>query len=55
MYGLAMESGEETALRVLEYLNIEYPENLAFTERRSRKQGDALSEEWVRRYDRCNE
>jgi LPS sulfotransferase NodH len=41
---------EEMALQALQYLNISIPENLMFTERRLRKQADALSEEWVQRY-----
>ena len=41
---------EETALQILQYLNIPIPENLVFAERRLKKQADALSEEWVQRY-----
>jgi LPS sulfotransferase NodH len=40
----------ETALYILRYLNISYPENLVFAERRMKQQADALSEEWVQRY-----
>ena len=41
---------EGTALQILSYLNIPIPENLVFAERRMRRQADALSEEWVERY-----
>ncbi len=41
---------EETALHILKYLEITYPENLVFAERKLKRQADALSEEWVQRY-----
>ena len=41
---------EETALHILQYLYVSYPENLVFAERNLRKQADALSEEWVQQY-----
>lgn len=41
---------EETALRILEWLKISYPEDLVFGERRLLKQADSVSEEWVQRY-----
>jgi trehalose 2-sulfotransferase len=41
---------EETALQILRYLDIPYPENLIFAERRMQQQADAISEEWVQRY-----
>ena len=41
---------EATALNILRYLHIPIPENLMFSERRMKRQADALSEEWVQRY-----
>ena len=41
---------EATSLKILEYLNIPVPENLALAERRMKKQADTLSEEWVQQY-----
>ena len=50
VYEDLVSSYEATALQALRYLNIACPEKLAFAERRLKRQGDALSEEWVRRY-----
>lgn len=41
---------EETALRIMDWLKISYPEDLVFGERRLLKQADSVSEEWVQRY-----
>ncbi len=41
---------EETALRIMDWLKISYPEDLVFGERRLLKQADSVSEEWVERY-----
>lgn len=41
---------EETAIQILEYLNIPVPERLMFAERYLQRQTDAVSEEWVERY-----
>lgn len=41
---------ESTALRILQFLDIDIPENLAFAKRSMRRQADALSEEWVECY-----
>ena len=41
---------EETALGILRFLHVPVPEYLVFGERRLKRQADALSEEWVRRY-----
>ena len=41
---------EETALRILDWLNICYPENLVFGPRRLLKQADSVSENWVQKY-----
>lgn len=41
---------EEAGCNILQYLQIPIPEHLAFTERRMKRQADALSEEWVRHY-----
>ena len=41
---------EETALRIMDWLKISYPEDLAFGPRRLQKQADSVSEEWVQKY-----
>lgn len=41
---------EATALHLLQYLGISFPENLVFAERLMKQQADALSKEWVGRY-----
>jgi hypothetical protein len=45
-----VEAYEPTALNVLEYLNVPYPKNLVFGERRLQKQADLLNEAWVEKY-----
>jgi trehalose 2-sulfotransferase len=45
-----VEGYEFTALRILDYLNVSYPRNLVFGERRLQKQADTLNEAWVRKY-----
>ncbi|HSL46143.1 MAG TPA: Stf0 family sulfotransferase [Anaerolineales bacterium] len=49
-YEELVEAYEPTALRILDYLNVSYPKNLVFGERRLQKQADALNEAWVRKY-----
>lgn len=41
---------EETALQILQYMHIPYPQRLVFSERRLRRQTDALSEKWLKQY-----
>ena len=41
---------EETALRIMDWLEISYPENLVFGPRHLQKQADNISEEWVQKY-----
>ena len=41
---------EETALRIMDWLKISYPENLVFGTRHLQKQADSVSEEWVEKY-----
>ena len=50
VYEELVEAYESTALRILEHLNIPYPGNLVFGERRLQKQADALNETWVQKY-----
>jgi trehalose 2-sulfotransferase len=50
VYEELVDAYETTALRILEYLNIPYPENLVFGERRLQKQADTLNEAWVQQY-----
>ena len=50
VYEELVEAYEETALRILDYLNIPFPEDLVFGERRLQKQADALNEAWVENY-----
>jgi trehalose 2-sulfotransferase len=45
-----VDSYEETALQILEYLQIPLPEQLVFAERVLKKQANEQSEEWVQRY-----
>ncbi len=52
VYEDLVESYEQTALRVLDYLDIRYPESLAFGERKLQKQADGLNDEWAERYTR---
>jgi trehalose 2-sulfotransferase len=49
-YEELVEAYEPTALNVLEYLNVPYPKNLVFGERRLQKQADLLNEAWVEKY-----
>jgi LPS sulfotransferase NodH len=41
---------EETALQILEYLQIPFPKDLVFGERQLQKQANAQSEEWLQLY-----
>jgi LPS sulfotransferase NodH len=50
VYEELVDAYEATALRILEYLTIPYPQNLIFGARRLQKQADALNETWVQRY-----
>jgi LPS sulfotransferase NodH len=50
VYEELLSSYEGTALRVLDYLHVARPPRLAFGPRQMKKQADAQSEEWVRRY-----
>ena len=50
-----MEACEETAIIVLEYLNISHPRNMVFGERRLQKQADALNEVWYLKMKRAEE
>jgi LPS sulfotransferase NodH len=50
VYEDLVEAYEPTALNILRYLNIPYPENLLFEERKLQKQADALNEAWAERY-----
>ena len=49
-YEELVEAYEPTALRILDYLHVAYPENFVFGERRLQKQADALNEAWVEKY-----
>ena len=41
---------EETALRIMDWLEISYSKNLVFGPRHLQKQADSVSEEWVHQY-----
>ena len=41
---------EETALRIIDWLEISYPEDLVFGPRHLQKQADSVSEGWVQKY-----
>lgn len=45
-----VDTYEETALQILDYLHIQAPENLVFGERQMQKQANEQSEEWLQRY-----
>jgi LPS sulfotransferase NodH len=49
-YEELVEAYEQTALAILDYLNIPFPENLVFGERRLQRQADAINEAWVEKY-----
>lgn len=50
VYEDLVENYEQTALALLDYLEISHPEKIDFGERRLQKQADKLSEEWVAQY-----
>ena len=50
VYEELVEAYEETPLRILDYLNIPFPKNLVFGERRMQKQAGALNDLWVEKY-----
>jgi LPS sulfotransferase NodH len=50
VYEELVEAYEPTALRILEHLNIPYPKNLVFGERRMQKQADGLNDAWAEKY-----
>lgn len=50
VYEDLVEAYEQTALDILEHLNIPHPENVVFRERRLQKQSDALNDAWVEMY-----
>jgi trehalose 2-sulfotransferase len=50
VYEQLVSAYEETALDILRYLDIPISQKPTFTERRMKRQADALSEEWVQRY-----
>jgi LPS sulfotransferase NodH len=52
VYEQLVSAYEETALDILRYLDIPLSRRPTFSERRMRRQADALSEEWVQRYHR---
>ncbi|MCB8944618.1 MAG: sulfotransferase domain-containing protein [Ardenticatenaceae bacterium] len=51
VYEELVNNYEQTAVAILDYLNISHPEKIEFGERRLQKQADRLSEEWVARYN----
>jgi trehalose 2-sulfotransferase len=50
VYEDLVDAYEPTALQILQYLNISFPEDLVFGERRLQKQADDLNDEWVAKY-----
>jgi trehalose 2-sulfotransferase len=50
VYEELVEAYEETALGILDYLNIPFPKDIVFGERRMQKQADALNDIWVGKY-----
>ena len=50
IYEELVDSYEATALQVLDYLSVAYSPDLAFGERRMKKQGTGLNERWAEKY-----
>jgi LPS sulfotransferase NodH len=50
VYEELVEAYEETALGILDYLNIPFPKDIVFGERRMQKQADTLNDLWVEKY-----
>jgi LPS sulfotransferase NodH len=50
IYEEFVEAYEQTALDILDYLSVPYPENLVFGERKLQKQADLLNGKWVEKY-----
>ena len=50
VYEELVQAYEETALRILEHLNVSFPKDLVFGERQLQKQTDAVNELWVEKY-----
>ena len=50
VYEDLVETYEQTALQILEYLQVPYPKSLVFRERRLQKQADSLNDAWVEKY-----
>jgi LPS sulfotransferase NodH len=50
VYEELVEAYEQTALDILEFLHVAYPEKMMFGERRLQKQSGPLNEEWAERY-----
>jgi trehalose 2-sulfotransferase len=55
VYEELTETYEETAVQILEYLNIPLPLSLTFSERKMRQQADTLSEQWYESYHQIKE
>jgi LPS sulfotransferase NodH len=51
VYEELTEAYEQTALNILQHLQIPLHERLTFNERRLKQQADTISEEWVQRYN----
>ena len=50
VYEELVEAYEATALRILDYLDVAYPPDLLFGERKMKKQATALNERWAEKY-----
>jgi trehalose 2-sulfotransferase len=50
VYEELVDSYEATALQILDYLEVTYPQNLVFGERRLKKQAAARNDEWADKY-----
>jgi LPS sulfotransferase NodH len=50
VYEELAEAYEETALKMLHYLDIPVPDDLVFAPRKMKRQADAFSEAWVKQY-----
>jgi LPS sulfotransferase NodH len=55
VYEELVDAYEQTALDILDYLNVPHPDKLVFGERRLQKQADALNEQWTEKYIRIKQ
>ncbi len=55
VYEDVVETCHQTVLEILDYLGIEYPDDLEFQDRRLQRQSNTLNDKWVDRYCRIKQ